>query len=333
MNGSPHIVVISGMSGSGKSTAIRALEDSGFFCIDNLPVLLLPKLTEMAGHGQMPRLALVMDARERLYLKEAPRIIDEVRRSGAHVEVLFLDANDDALIRRFSETRRRHPLAPQGSVAEGIRLEREALGDLRELADQVIDSSPLTVHDLKRQVQARFASEPSTAPAITLLSFGYRYGVPSQADLVFDVRFLENPYFVPELKPLTGLDPPVVRYVLEMPETREFMDLTRRLLLFVMPKYEREGKSYLTIAIGCTGGRHRSVAIAEAIAPQLARALRTPITVAHRDIERRTTQHPEHVTRPSLPPPPPAIPPDRPSVSELKGATTPPPALQRSSAT
>jgi UPF0042 nucleotide-binding protein len=269
VNGSPHIVVISGMSGSGKSTAIRALEDSGFFCIDNLPVLLLPKLTEMAGHGQMPRLALVIDARERLYLKEAPRIIDEVRRSGAHVEVLFLDANDDALMRRFSETRRRHPLAPQGSVAEGIRLEREALGDLRELADQVIDSSPLTVHDLKRQVQARFAAEPSTAPAITLLSFGYRYGVPSQADLVFDVRFLPNPYFVPELRGMNGRDERVAAFVLERSDTQEFITKVVDLCRYLFPRFQKEGKAYLTVALGCTGGKHRSVAIAHELGKRL----------------------------------------------------------------
>jgi UPF0042 nucleotide-binding protein len=269
VNDSPHIVVITGMSGSGKSTAIHALEDAGFFCIDNLPVLLLPKLTELAGHGQMPRLALVIDARERLYLKEAPRIIDEVRRSGARVEVLFLDANEEALMRRFSETRRRHPLAPQGSVADGIRLEREALADLRELADQVIDSSPLTVHDLKAQVQARFASEPSTAPAITLLSFGYRYGVPPQADLVFDVRFLPNPYFVPELRGMNGRDERVAAFVLERSDTQAFIDKVVDLCRYLFPRYQKEGKAYLTVALGCTGGKHRSVAIAHALGERL----------------------------------------------------------------
>jgi UPF0042 nucleotide-binding protein len=270
VNGAPHIVVISGMSGSGKSTAIHALEDAGFFCIDNLPVLLLPKLTELAGHGQMPRLALVIDARERLYLKEAPRVLDEVRRSGARVEVLFLESNDEALTRRFSETRRRHPLAPQGTVADGIRLEREALVDLRELADQVIDTSPLTVHDLKRQVQARFAAEPSTEPAITLLSFGYRYGVPPQADLVFDVRFLPNPYFVPELRGMNGRDDRVASYVLERPDTQAFIDKVVDLCRYLFPRYQKEGKAYLTVALGCTGGKHRSVAIAHELGKRLA---------------------------------------------------------------
>lgn len=284
MSGAPHIVVISGMSGSGKSTAIHALEDAGFFCIDNLPALLLPKLTELAGHGQMPRLALVMDARERLNLKEAPRVIDEARRSGAKVEVLFLDSSDEALIRRFSETRRRHPLAPDGGVAEGIRLEREALSDLRELADQVIDTSPLTVHDLKRQVQARFSSDTSTAPAISLVSFGYRYGVPSQADLVFDVRFLPNPYFVPELKGMNGRNPRVAAYVLERPDTETFIEKVVDLCKYLFPRYQKEGKAYLTVALGCTGGKHRSVAIAHALARRLGTDGR--VQVWDRDIDK-----------------------------------------------
>jgi RNase adapter protein RapZ len=284
VSASPHIVVISGMSGSGKSTAIHALEDAGFFCIDNLPVLLLPKLTELAGHGQMPRLALVMDARERLNLKEAPRVLEEARRSGARVEVLFLDSTDDALMRRFSETRRRHPLAPEGGVAEGIRLEREALGDLRELADQVIDTSALTVHDLKRQIQARFAADASTAPAITLLSFGYRYGVPSQADLVFDVRFLPNPYFVPELKGMNGRNPLVAAYVLERPDTETFIEKVVDLCRYLFPRYQKEGKAYLTVALGCTGGKHRSVAIAHALARRLGPEGR--VQVWDRDIDK-----------------------------------------------
>ena len=284
MSESPHIVIISGLSGSGKSTAIHALEDAGFFCIDNLPVMLLPKLTELAGHGQMPRLALVMDARERLYLKDAPRVLDEVRRSGAKVEVLFLDSSDAALVRRFSETRRRHPLAPEGSVSEGIRLERDALKDLRELADQVIDTSTLNVHDLKRQVQARFAAEPATAPAITLMSFGYRYGVPPQADLVFDVRFLPNPYFVPELKGINGRNPKVAQFVLERAETRVFMEKVADLFRYLFPKYQAEGKAYLTIALGCTGGKHRSVAIAHELGKQLAEDGR--VQVWDRDIDK-----------------------------------------------
>jgi UPF0042 nucleotide-binding protein len=246
------------------------LEDVGFFCIDNLPVLLLPKLTELAGGGQFSHLALVVDAREGIFLHEAPRILDEVRRAGHHIEVLFLDASDESLIRRFSETRRRHPLAPTGTVAEGLRAEREALKDLRELADQVIDSSVLNVHDLKRMVQARFSPEPASGPSLSVMSFGFRHGVPPQADLVFDVRFLPNPYFVPELKGLTGKEPRVSAYVLDREETQQFVEKVVDLCRFLFPRYQKEGKAYLTVALGCTGGKHRSVAIAEELRKRLA---------------------------------------------------------------
>lgn len=261
------IVVITGMAGAGKTTAIRALEDAGFFCIDNLPVALLPKLTELAavGGGAVTRMAVVMDAREGVFLKEAPRVIEEVRRSGHQVEVLFLDASDESLLRRFSETRRRHPLAPGGSVADGIRAERGALADLRGMADHLIESSSLSVHDLKRLVQARFSPEPSNAPSLSIMSFGYRYGVPPQADLVFDVRFLPNPYFVPELKGLNGTHPKVASYVLERPETQEFLQKVVELCEFLFPRYQKEGKAYVTVAVGCTGGKHRSVALAHEI--------------------------------------------------------------------
>lgn len=286
MKPAPEIVVITGMSGSGKSTAIRALEDIGFFCIDNLPVLLLPKLTELGLHaGKMPRLGLVIDARERIFLHEAPRVIEEVRKTGHPVEVLFLDSTDELLIRRFSETRRRHPLAPGSSVAEGIRLERDALSDLRKLADQVIDTSGLTVHDLKRLVQARFAVDASNTPSVSVVSFGYRYGVPSQADLVFDVRFLPNPYFVPSLKGLTGVNPEVASYVLKRPETQEFLEKLTDLCNFLLPRYQAEGKAYVTVALGCTGGKHRSVAMAHELARRL-RPNTTRVQVWDRDIEK-----------------------------------------------
>jgi UPF0042 nucleotide-binding protein len=279
------IVVITGMSGSGKSTAIRALEDAGFFCIDNLPVVLLPKLTELAGGGHIERMALVVDVREGVFLKDAPRMLAEVRRAGHQVEVLFLDSSDDSLLRRFSETRRRHPLAPSGTVAEGIRMEREELRDLRELADQVIDSSALNVHDLKRMVQARFSPEPAAGPSLSIMSFGYRYGVPPQADLVLDVRFLPNPYFVPELKGLTGKVPKVAAYVLDREETQQFLDKVVDLCRFLFPRYQKEGKAYLTVALGCTGGKHRSVAIAA----ELTRRLQddnTRVQLWDRDIEK-----------------------------------------------
>lgn len=280
-----HIVIITGMSGSGKSTAIRALEDSGFFCIDNLPVLLLPKLTELAGSGQIERMALVVDVREGVFLKEAPRVLDEVRRAGHQLEVLFLDSSDDSLIRRFSETRRRHPLAPSGTVADGIAAEREALRDLRELADQVIDSSALNVHDLKRMVQARFSPEPATGPSLSVMSFGYRHGVPPQADLVLDVRFLPNPYFVPELKGLTGKNPKVAAYVLDREETQQFLEKVVDLCRFLFPRYQKEGKAYLTVALGCTGGKHRSVAIAAELTRRLQEEI-PRIQLWDRDIEK-----------------------------------------------
>ena len=282
---SKQIVVISGMSGSGKSTAIRALEDAGFFCIDNLPVLLLPKLTELAGGGHIERMALVVDVREGIFLKDAPRMLAEVRRAGHQVEVLFLDSSDDSLIRRFSETRRRHPLAPNGTVAEGIKAEREALRDLRELADQVIDSSALNVHDLKRMVQARFSPEPAAGPSLSVMSFGYRYGVPPQADLVLDVRFLPNPYFVPELKGLTGKVPKVAAHVLDREETQQFLEKVVDLCRFLFPRYQKEGKAYLTVALGCTGGKHRSVAIAAELTRRLQDA-NTRVQLWDRDIEK-----------------------------------------------
>src|SRR5713226_2883870 len=219
------------MSGSGKSTSIRALEDSGFFCVDNLPVLLLPKLTELAGLGSTARrLALVIDAREGVFLGEAPRMLEDVRRGGHQVEVVFLDSSNGAITRRFSETRRRHPLAPQGTILEGIERERSA------------------VHDLKKIIQARFSPELSNAPSISILSFGYRYGVPQQADLVFDLRFLPNPYFVPELKGLTGKHPQVARFVLDRPEAQTFLDKVVDLCQFLFPRYQKEGKAYLTLA-------------------------------------------------------------------------------------
>ncbi len=263
------IVVITGMSGSGKSTAIRALEDAGYFCIDNLPVLLVPKLTELAGGGHIDRMALVIDARESVFLHEAPRILADVKRAGHQLDVLFLDASDESLLRRFSETRRKHPLAPEGSVMQGLMKERHLLRDLREMADQVIDSSALNVHDLKRMVQARFSPNPDSGPSLSLMSFGYRYGVPPQADLVLDVRFLPNPYFIPEMKGLTGKNPKVAAYVLDREESQQFLAKVEDLCRFLFPRYQKEGKAYLTVALGCTGGKHRSVAIAAELTRRL----------------------------------------------------------------
>ena len=284
--GGKRIVVLTGMSGSGKSTAIRALEDAGYFCIDNLPVLLVPRLTELAElGGSATRLGLVMDAREGTMLAEAPRVLADLRREGHEVAVLFLDASDESLQRRFSETRRRHPLAPEGSVSEGLRRERQMLREIRLMADQVIDTSALTVHDLKREVQVRFAEEGQGEPNLTLLSFGYRYGVPPQADLMLDLRFLPNPYFVPELKGLNGLDGRVSRYVLQADGAMEFLDRVQSLCEFLFPRYQREGKAYLTVGLGCTWGKHRSVALAEELLRRLGPSF-PRIRTQHRDIEK-----------------------------------------------
>jgi UPF0042 nucleotide-binding protein len=285
----PHrIVLVSGMSGSGKSTAIRALEDSGWFCIDNLPVVLLPKLLELVGHGagdEMPRLALVVDARESRFLDATPASVAEVRRLGHEVEVVFLECSDDSLLRRFSETRRRHPLSPDGSVAEGIAHERRLLEGLRAIATQVIDTTRMTVHELREVFTTRFGGLRADSLNVTLVSFGYRNGLPQNSDLVFDLRFLPNPYFVDGLKPLPGTDPRVSQWVLSRPEAQEFLDRLHSLIAYLLPRYRAEGKSYLTIALGCTGGRHRSVALAEELAARL-RHTEARVQVVHRDVER-----------------------------------------------
>jgi UPF0042 nucleotide-binding protein len=274
------------MSGSGKSTVIRALEDAGWFCIDNLPVPLLPKLLELASYaGDMPRIAVVTDAREGRYLDLTPRAINELRAQGVKVELLFLDAGDEILIRRFSETRRRHPLSPDGSVPAGILEERRRLKDLRALADEVIETSTVTVHELKRMVQARFGDATSTQLNVSVLSFGYRYGLPPQADLVVDVRFLPNPYFVPGMRERTGRETDVAAYVLEREEAQGFLDRVSDMVQFLLPKYRKEGKSYLTVAVGCTGGKHRSVAFARALTERL-QGPDALVRVWDRDIEK-----------------------------------------------
>jgi UPF0042 nucleotide-binding protein len=278
------IVVITGMSGSGKSTAVRALEDAGFFCIDNLPAPLLLKVTELGGDNR--RLAFVMDVREGNFLRDAPKVLDEARRAGHQVQVLFLDASDEALLRRYSETRRKHPLAMTGSAAEGIQREREALKELREQSQHVLDTSAMTVHELRRQLQTRFGVEGTNAMAVTFLSFGFKYGVPSNADLVFDVRFLPNPYYVPDLKPLTGRDEPVARYVLDRPETQAFLTQVKELLDFLLPHYQREGKAYLTVAVGCTGGKHRSVTLARELFKAFEKQSHVAAQVFDRDVEK-----------------------------------------------
>jgi len=283
----PQVVILTGVSGSGKSTALRALEDAGFYCVDNLPILFLEKLLELSGHtaGEVSRIALVVDAREGRFLVEAPRIIQEVRQKGSDVQVLFLDASDDSLVRRYSETRRRHPLAGDGSVPDGISAERRALADLKTIADEVIDTTTLNVHELKRLVTRRFAAGDGARLGVTIVSFGFRFGLPTHADMVLDVRFLPNPYFIPELKPHPGTDPRVAGFVLGQPDAKAFLERLGELFGFLLPRYRNEGKTYLTIAIGCTGGKHRSVAIATALAEWL-EAGGQPVRLWHRDIEK-----------------------------------------------
>jgi UPF0042 nucleotide-binding protein len=282
------IVVVTGLSGAGKSTATKALEDLGFFCIDNLPVTLLPKLLELVSHGtsdEVQRLAIVVDAREGRFLDSTPAALEEVRREGHQLEVVFFDCADDALMRRFSETRRRHPLSPEGSVQEGIALERGMLTQLRALADQIVDTTRMNVHELRDVITAKFGGPGQDDKLnLTLLSFGFRNGIPPASDLVFDVRFLPNPYFVEGLKPHPGTDPRVAAWVLERMQTQEFLVRLESLLQFLIPQYRAEGKSYLTVSIGCTGGRHRSVVLAEELGRRLTEKQRANVKITHRDV-------------------------------------------------
>lgn len=280
------IVVITGLSGSGKSTALRALEDMGFFCVDNLPVELLPQFIQIQSRGKknITNAAIVMDLREESFLDKYRGVFDSLKERGFPVEVLFLDASDDALVNRFSETRRLHPLAHGGSVLEGIQEEREKLGDLKKMADYVIDSSSYNIHQLKEAVQKIFLGEKAEKRlTVVVTSFGYRFGVPVDADIVLDVRFLRNPYFVKELKDFDGHHQEVRDYVLETDEGSIFLEKMRDLLSFLLPLYDKEGKVRLHIALGCTGGKHRSVVVANEFARFLSRE-GYRVNLHHRDI-------------------------------------------------
>jgi UPF0042 nucleotide-binding protein len=282
------IIVVTGLSGSGKSFAIRAFEDNGFFCVDNFPALLIPKLIDLCQGYQeeIRRIALGVDLRGGRFLSALPEVLSDLRAQGHHVLVLFFDASDEVLLRRFSETRRPHPQAGSDSILEGIARERKALESIRELADKVVDTSNFTVHDLKREMEQQFCQAPSARRlALFFTSFGYKYGIPHDTDLIIDTRFLPNPYFVNELRPKTGMDAEVRDYVLGKAETRAFLDRLYDLLEFTLPLYEREGKSSLTLALGCTGGRHRSVVLIEELRKRLDGG-RYRIHVKHRDIEK-----------------------------------------------
>lgn len=281
------IIIISGLSGSGKSTALRTLEDLGFFCIDNLPVLLLPKFIELCSSSadDITKIGLVIDVRERAFLKQYRPILASLRSSGHHIEVLFLECSDEALLQRFSETRRQHPLREGRSVLEDITRERAMLADIRDSADRVIDTSTLNVHELRQLLEDYFVRTAQRGMTITFMSFGYKYGIPHEADIVQDVRFLPNPYFVAELRNFDGRDARIADYVLGKPESAAFMERFIELLSFQIPLFEREGKSYLTVALGCTGGRHRSVVIAKRLCDYFAQR-RQRVYVMHRDVER-----------------------------------------------
>jgi RNase adapter protein RapZ len=281
-------VVITGLSGAGKSYAIKCFEDMGFFCVDNLPTTLIPTFADliMRSEQQIHRVALGVDVREGAYLSRLFDTIRELRARSHTVEVLFLEASEESLVRRYHETRRRHPLAGEGNALEGIRAERKALSNLREVADRILDTSALTVHQLKdRLVELYVAPKARPGLATSLVSFGFKHGVPFDADLVFDVRFLPNPHFVESLRPLDGRHERVRSFVLDHPESKEMLRRLEDFLKFVLPCYEREGKAYLTVAIGCTGGRHRSVTLAEELGRFLSGLGYAP-TVVHRDLER-----------------------------------------------
>lgn len=280
------IVVITGLSGSGKSTALRALEDIGFFCVDNLPIVLLPKFLEIQSEvsKKISKVAMVMDLREQGFLEKYPRIFKRLKDKGYTIEILFLDSFDDALLHRFSETRRTHPLAMKGSVMEGISIERAKLSSLKLMADKVIDTTSYNVHQLKDAVQRMFLSSTTEKRLmIYVTSFGYRYGLPVDADIVLDVRFLANPYFVESLKNHDGHHPGVRKYVLASEEGEKFIEKLFALMSFLLPLYEKEGKVRLNIALGCTGGRHRSVAMANELASYLSDKDYN-VHVNHRDI-------------------------------------------------
>ncbi len=281
-------VVVTGLSGAGKSHAVRALEDLGYFCVDNLPVALIPPFADLMLGGQVEarRAAVVVDVREGSGLTRFPSIYRRLkRRFEGRIRLVFLEASDAAIQRRFSETRRPHPLAAGRSVAEGVREERRLLEPMRRLADQVIDTSALNVHELRRKMLETTAGKGQPSPlAVSFVSFGFRGGIPLEADLLFDVRFLPNPHFVTALRPKTGRHKGVAAYVLESPEAARFLTLTTSLLRFLLPQYVAEGKAYLTIGIGCTGGRHRSVAIAEELARRLRDVDGVEIQTRHRDV-------------------------------------------------
>jgi len=281
----PQVLIITGLSGSGKTLVSRALEDVGWFCVDNLPTALIPRFVDLLRESQeLRRAALVVDMREREFVKRFPRVFRELRAKGVHASLLFLEAGEKVLLRRFSETRRPHPLAVNQPAIEGIREEREGLRPIRKTADLILDTSEYTVHELRDYIREHYDLRSEASPiVVSVTSFGYKFGLPSEADLVFDVRFLPNPNFVPQLKRLTGNDPAVVRFMRRQEDTGAFLRRVTSFLRFMIPRYIAEGKSYLSIAVGCTGGRHRSVMVTNALGRALSGRNYT-VKVRHRDV-------------------------------------------------
>ena len=283
-----NLVIVSGLSGSGKSHALKAFEDAGYFCIDNIPPALIPTFVELCNQqgGEISNVALGVDVRERVFFSDLVGTLERVRSLGYAIRLLFLEARDEVLVRRFSESRRPHPLLPHLPVLEGVRFEKERVAELRRHADRIIDTSDLTVHELRELLTKEFSRGPATRRlTVTVLSFGYKFGVPYDIDLLFDVRFLKNPFFVPDLKPLPGDDPRVRAFVLSDPDAVALLAQLESMLKFLIPLYEREQRSYLTIAIGCTGGRHRSVAIAGRLRESLG-AIGHEVILKHRDLQK-----------------------------------------------
>lgn len=281
------LVIITGMSGAGKTVAIQSFEDMGYFCIDNMPPSLIPKFWELIKEsGKVTKIALVVDLRSRSFFEEIQSMLIDIENTNfIDTRMLFLDASDNELVSRYKETRRAHPLAMDGLVTEGIRKERAILNDLKTRASIVIDTTTLTPRQLREKINQEFRASHETGFRIEILSFGFKYGLPIDADIVMDVRFLPNPHYIPELRPLTGKDEPVYDYVMSFPETEEFYQQFSTLLQTIMPGYVKEGKSSLTVAIGCTGGQHRSVALSERIGAVLTEDYRVNIT--HRDKDKR----------------------------------------------
>ncbi len=283
------LVLVTGLSGSGKSTVANCFEDLGYYVVDNLPLPLLePLLANPAGLVEgHDRIAVVTDVRAPGFAERAPGLVDSIDRKAVEVALLFLEASDEALVRRFSETRRPHPLAATGTLIEGIRRERDLLADLRGRADMVVDTSEFSIHETRSLIYSEFATEPGEEPSMTVsvVSFGFKRGIPYGTDLLFDVRFLPNPHFVPGLRELTGQDAAVLAYLEAEPDFAELVARLKDLLLYLLPRYRRENRSYLSVAIGCTGGRHRSVAVAERLAGELGSA-GWPVRLIHRDCSR-----------------------------------------------